>query len=505
MESMAPRKGVFHPKIWILRFVSEEDPSDISLRALILSRNLTFDRSWDLSLMLDGDIGSTPQKENEPLAELISRLPRMSVQKVSAEVRRRTLTFAQQVLNTKWQCPKGFDELKFHVMGLSGEPWIPPESDRLLIISPFLTDGALKSLANTSRDRVALISRSEEMDTLKEDTLHLFQECLEFQDVQDQGDDEDGVASNASNQGLHAKAYLCEVNSRTLLFVGSANATSAAVKTGRNIEILVELIGRTSQVGGIKSIFENDGLMSVLQKYDLQKDSVEIDPEVTAAENRLDELQQNLMAAKLSLRVRGEGDQWQLVLLSDRTIEFSGCKKVLIWPVTLPTNQAVKILELKKDKKVSIATCSMASLTQFTAFELVAEKDLARRQFVLNLPMEGLPDERDAAVTRSVVETKDGFLRYLLLILSEMVDITLKPTGPWEPGQVDPGSSRPTIRLDELPLLEELTRAYCRDPERIRSIEKLLTDLESTVDGQQVIPEGFHLIWGAFQDALGKR
>jgi hypothetical protein len=351
---------------------------------------------------------------------------------------------------------------------------------------------------------VALISRGEELDKIKEENLNRFQECLEFMDVQEEADDEKDGPLGSLNQGLHAKAYLAEVNSRTHLFMGSANATSAALRNGKNVEILVELVGRTSQVGGIQSIYREDGLTGVLQKYNPPKDITEEDPEVAEAEGKLDRLQQNIMTAKLLLKAQGDADQWQVDLMSDRTIDFSGFKKVQIWPVTLPPNQGIKIPGFTKDEKIPFVSCSLASLTQFIAFELVSEKDIAARKFVLNVSMEGLPDERAAAVTKAVVETKEGFLRYLLLILSEMEDLNLNSGLLTQLGLPGKGKTASFITLDELPLLEELTRAYCRDPERIRSIEKLLSDLEKTPEGKSVIPDGFHLIWSAFQEALGK-
>jgi hypothetical protein len=52
IEVRAPRGGCFHPKIWLLRFVDADGA--VLLRLGVLSRNLTSDRSWDLSLVLEG-------------------------------------------------------------------------------------------------------------------------------------------------------------------------------------------------------------------------------------------------------------------------------------------------------------------------------------------------------------------------------------------------------------------------------------------------------------------
>jgi len=48
-----PDGGSFHPKIWFLRFEPMEDTSKpIRQRLIIMSRNLTRDRSWDAGLVL---------------------------------------------------------------------------------------------------------------------------------------------------------------------------------------------------------------------------------------------------------------------------------------------------------------------------------------------------------------------------------------------------------------------------------------------------------------------
>ena len=47
-----PGRGIFHPKIWAIRFASP-DGSIIRYRLAVMTRNLTSDRSWDLCLKLE--------------------------------------------------------------------------------------------------------------------------------------------------------------------------------------------------------------------------------------------------------------------------------------------------------------------------------------------------------------------------------------------------------------------------------------------------------------------
>jgi len=67
--------AVFHPKVWVLRYISESGP--VAYRFLCLSRNLTYDRSWDTALVLDGIVfeRQRPIVANQPLSDFIASLP----------------------------------------------------------------------------------------------------------------------------------------------------------------------------------------------------------------------------------------------------------------------------------------------------------------------------------------------------------------------------------------------------------------------------------------------
>ncbi|TKW71769.1 MAG: hypothetical protein DI543_27675, partial [Bradyrhizobium icense] len=78
-EVLAPQQGgVFHPKIWVLRFVPVSGTAPVRLRLAILSRNLTTDRSWDLSLSLDGEVSDEIQPDNAPISLLLRALPELA-------------------------------------------------------------------------------------------------------------------------------------------------------------------------------------------------------------------------------------------------------------------------------------------------------------------------------------------------------------------------------------------------------------------------------------------
>ena len=71
------KKGIaaypsFHPKFWLIRYVNEQ--GEPLYRVVILSRNLTFDRSWDVTFCMDGKKSNKATKKNQPVNDFIEYL-----------------------------------------------------------------------------------------------------------------------------------------------------------------------------------------------------------------------------------------------------------------------------------------------------------------------------------------------------------------------------------------------------------------------------------------------
>src|ERR1700733_2706436 len=103
-------EGVFHPKVWALRFVA--DDGAIRYRVLCLSRNLTFDRCWDTVVALDGALAdrSNAIAANHPLGDIIAALPDLATRRVVPERRHGILKMADELRRVRFTWPEGFDE-----------------------------------------------------------------------------------------------------------------------------------------------------------------------------------------------------------------------------------------------------------------------------------------------------------------------------------------------------------------------------------------------------------
>jgi hypothetical protein len=194
VEVNAPNGGVFHPKLWVLRFQSQTDGDDVLLRLLVLSRNLTNDRSWDLSLTVDGAPGKRTVSQNRPLTDLVSSLPDLSAETPSPRIREHCSLIADEIRRTSWELPGKFESLAFHAMGLTKKPWVPKPSRRLAVISPFVSANALDSLAMTTQQPIALISRPDELARIPETSLDRFQSVKVLHESAETDDGDDSVA-----------------------------------------------------------------------------------------------------------------------------------------------------------------------------------------------------------------------------------------------------------------------------------------------------------------------
>ena len=105
-------EGVFHPKVWALRFLAQDGA--VRYRVLCLSRNLTFDRCWDTVVALDGELldRSNAIAANHPLADFVAALPRLALRPLARERRQGVAKIADELRRVRFTWPEGFDENK---------------------------------------------------------------------------------------------------------------------------------------------------------------------------------------------------------------------------------------------------------------------------------------------------------------------------------------------------------------------------------------------------------
>jgi len=142
---------------------------------------------------------------------------------------------------------------------------------------------------------------------------------------------------------------------------------------------------------------------------------------------------------------------------------LEGIVSASAWPITVTRDFAVNILDCAAHDRIRLGEFSASSVTGLIAFEIKTNHPDVTARFVLNLPLTGVPEGRNAAILQTVISNKDGFIRYVLLLLG---DDSLSGL---DPGNGS-GFAKWLARLadgEDVPLLEELTRTYSRHPERL--------------------------------------
>lgn len=508
-----PPGQFFHPKLWLLRFVGE-DPDDVVLRAVVLSRNLTFDRSWDTVLCLDGTPSGRRVKDSFGLETLVGSLPGLATTPVSEEHRSLCEMLAEEAARTKFAAPEPFREGPvFHAIGVRDkkgqrqqfEPAPEGNTKRLLCVSPFLSAQTLETARASVRETPVLITRDASALLIEDSVLEpwdvrVLADAVETGESADDASDETVTHQLAPSGGLHAKVYVYEnTQGRATWFLGSANLTKFGWP-GLNVELMVELSGGAKQCG-IDAFLEG-GFSELLEGWTRS----DPDPELEAQEalrGQAEAFRDAVAQAQLSLRCVApqEAEAWALELLGNTPQAPEGIT-CSAWPVTAELAVYEKRLGATP---VRWEMNSPAELTGLIAFDVTATQTEPKRRsesvrFVLRLPVEGLPEDRDAHILRALVKDTQGFFRYLRYLLSADDESIPGLSSPTRKGVGD-GEGGFGLGFEAV-TLEDVVRAVSRSPERIRHLGRRIEELRATEASQAVIPESFLELWDTVMSTL---
>ncbi|NLG89917.1 MAG: hypothetical protein GX494_12055 [Clostridiaceae bacterium] len=510
------RHGVFHPKVWLLRFTSDDEPP--LFRFVCLSRNLTSDQSWDTALTLEGHLDQSRKNafsRNRPLSDFIAALLSLAVRQVNPNVQEHVSALADEVLRVRFEVPDGFDgeDWSFMPMGFERHSRTPTLDgySRLMIISPFLSGEPVSLLARTGNNNV-LISRSESLDALPPDLLadiRSHTQVYTVDDAAERPETEDEQLSHGKDlSGLHAKLFVAERGWNARLFTGSANATDAAFHN--NVEFLVELSGRKSRIG-INKILQKEGergaLLDMLVPY--HPSSTVESTQQEKLESLLEQGRAAVAEAGLALRVVPESGGTFVLRLNTHSplVLEPELVDTRCHPITINVSQSQSLSPLANGDEVDFCGLPLRSVTGFLAFRFTAEVQEVRQDlsFVMNLPVTGMPEERDREILRAIVADRGQFLRYLRLLLSDDPDAYILSSLRTRAVASDGGGTEPeSSRVPDLPLFEDLVKTLSRSPEKLARISRLIEELRDTEGGISVLPEGFSELWSVIRVACTK-
>lgn len=499
--------GAFHPKTWVLRYTGTDE--QVHYRFLCLSRNLTYARSWDTVLRLDGEFREDRQlayARNHPLGDFIEALPEMAARDLDTDRHAKIETIQDELRRVDFSPPDAFEEVDFHPFGIDNRnQWpFPDRETDLIVVSPFLSKSLLNQFDPVSRN-TTLISRWEELDTLSVDTLDPWDEIYTLDtaaelnpdsDPIEMPDGEEKISDEDTLKSLHTKLFIVDDGWDARVYTGSANATGAAFH--QNVEFLVELKGKKRLCGTEVFLGDEDDDISIrdlLVPYHRDEP-----PEKDTVAERLDEAHQDIRQAISGFELSGQieetprDDVYRLRLVGGdipRTIPHEPTIKIR--PITLE-QRAAEPLAMDAEE-VAIFDVSYESITSFIAIRVTVEIEGECRSetFVLNVPLNNAPTDRSQRLLRSIIRDKERFLRFLALLLGEVDAGFGHQVSQMEWEEWD---SRHTVGAgNRFPLLEQLLRVLHENPEQLAHIQELITDLGEGDDVEQILPEGFDRVF----------
>jgi hypothetical protein len=516
--SLAEGQGVFHPKVWVLRYEPISPDSGVAplIRFVCMSRNLTFAAMWDTMLVLDGEVAVERTRGfsvNRPLVDFVSNLPRMAKHALTASQREIIDGLLADLPRTRFVPPSPFSAFEFHPLGITRRsPWpLPSKPRRMLVVSPFLSKTTLKDITASGAGHV-LVAPGHELAALGQETLGRFARIYELSDeALPEASDDEGSADieTAPLSGLHAKLYVSDEGWNARVWTGSANATWSAFN--RNVEFLVELHGMKSECGVDRLLgLDSDpdkGMLRLLREFDPETCDGSAEAE-SPLEHALEHVRRALGAARLGAVVELSGEDTYAVRIENRgplpLVEPSDVAVTLsVRPITSRESHA-QALDPIGASSIVFADLSFDRLTAFFAVEATARltNRKASTRFVLHLPLEGAPEGRREAVVRRLLREPEDVLRFLLLLLSDdPFEFLAAGAGP-QAGAAMIGPLR-ILGFSGSALLEPLLKALAAHPEKLDTIASLIAELRSDEDERDPLPAGFDSIWKPVWEARG--
>ncbi len=488
---------VFHPKVWIVKF---KNGSDELWRVIVLSRNLTFDRSWDVAVCLDGKTEKNEVLKNAPLRDFLKYL-RSQIKSTKRQSQKKKLlgNMIKEIMHVTFSSGEEKVDFDFLPVGIppgTNGPYSLDDTglfsrwDNLFVMSPFLgrpgkknpLESLLKwkAVRNLQEGKPILITRRSEVFHLSERMRRDFNiYALREEAFYSSEKHEDTL--NPDGQDIHAKLYLRTYYSKSELYLGSMNASFNAFHGG-NIEFMLRL---STTLGKL-----NTDMLSI-SLLEGEDSPFELLPEQLPEyiPDTQEETMQDMVRSMRELEFAGEvktngDDSFDIELNALQLPEgLSGNLSPLLYP-----NLGKKIAS-----RMIFSNMKKEQLSDFFMVTLVGESDM-RLARIVRIPVTGTPEDRDAAIVKSVIRDEKDFISYVSLLLGDdYYDVMMEMKRFKRYSAASSGNNTPIPAL-----YEKMLKVAADNPDRLKEVEKLLEDMH----GHDSVPAGFQEVCNAIIKAV---
>ncbi|WP_231427716.1 phospholipase D family protein [Pedobacter sp. Leaf250] len=479
----------FHPKIWVLRF---EKKKNVVYRLAVLSRNLTFDRSWDISYFTEGKPQENETKNGKKLASYLTYLHDYAG-------KQKDIKFLRELTKVDFELPVNFLSTDLYpIVGFNNEsanypnPLTLAHYDELLIISPFL-DAKTINLLKANNKKIVLFSRKDELDKIEEDVLKNDEVYYFNKDIRDGEFKIDSEDKLCFYQDLHAKIFIGKRGRLTDWFIGSANCSQPALD--RNVEFLIKNSSKSSKVDfqSIKEQLTNKEsqvffpYQYVMQELDIEKENLE---------KELRKLNHEISKTHFKGVVSERENQltFDLSIVVDLS-KIQSNPKLKIKISLLHRTESGDELTLSEINTVLFQNIALTQLSKFVIVEILIE-DKCENKLVVKVHFEDFPNERDNVIFNQLINSKHSFYQYLQFLLSPdefegLINM--------DQNEIH-GNANSNLNNKnglDFPIYEYLMKAASRSPRKLKEINQIMNRMEKL--NSEILAD-FKPIWEVFKE-----
>lgn len=511
------RYPAFHPKVWLLEYVDSDDRK--KYRFVIMSRNMTFDHSWDVACCMNGVSVESGDVGTRPMIDFLQFLKgQLNRELANYERQNDDLAYMINALaSVRFEKDQEFSEFMILPLGIglagydmAGDSLFRDNFHELVVMSPFLTGSVIgdlnkeeKTLPGTKR---TLITRRSELSKLQGETASNFDiyvmkdevidgENSESEDEYLQQDDIDADNSDSerdeleqedetNKQDIHAKIYIRRKNDVVDLYLGSMNASYAAIHA--NVEMMLRLRTRRKVLNGESFLDEimgpdREGRTNPFEQVFLK---AEEETEGASARDLAERLIKDVCRIKMNAEVVKRNDHYNLTITAKIKHDIEG---VTIRPLRCNESRECGIWQ-----RMEFSYLEMLQLSEF--YVVTASVENCRLERVIMIPTSGIPEERDVEIIKHVIRSEKQFFEYVAFILGEDYIQSFLENQKLSGAYGEWGKSD-----SQAAVYEKMLRTAVSNPEKIEEIQYITRAVEE----KEIIPQRFRDMYQVFCETLG--
>lgn len=491
----------FHPKTWLLKYKTiKDDKSKYFYRFIVLSRNLTFDNSWDISISLEGYSTSQSNPKSIKIASFLDYIC-SKTSFISKEKQKLLDSMISEIKNVDFiisnEIAQDYDfyplygnnrEIKQEILGSE-------KVDDFFVMSPFITKDIVTTIGNklnfinsTESYKNILVTRRDSLYELADLSPEQKKKINAFV-IKTNDDDENETIENEINtneialKDIHAKIFMIKNNKGAYIYLGSMNATRAAVQD--NIEMMVKLTLNNkmlwSYICDILGIVKqnNNYISTFFEKTSIPENKEEKEDD---DKNELKKIIKTICRMNLKGKVTHIEEKIELRInnFTDNISELIHSNfddyQIKIRPIMI--NEEIEFFQNPIDKTPLVFKFdSVTNISEFFIIHIEDKSTKEKYESIIQISLiwdDSIVDNRESELLKLIFNDQNNLLNYIEIILSET---SSRAYYSLQDKQKKGNSTNNGNDYNSLSIYEKLLKASVEKPEVINEFTDLLNKI----------------------------